>query len=36
MKIELRKISDIKPYSQNPRANDDAVDRLEAPMRESS
>jgi hypothetical protein len=26
MKIELRKTSDIKPYSGNPRVNDDAVD----------
>jgi hypothetical protein len=35
MKHELRKISDIKPYLQNPRAIDDVVDRLEAPLRES-
>ena len=26
MKIELRKLSDIKPYPQNPRVNDGAVD----------
>lgn len=25
MKVELRKLSDIKPYEQNPRLNDDAV-----------
>ena len=26
MKIELRPISDIRPYEHNPRLNDDAVD----------
>ena len=34
MKIELRKISDIKPYPQNPRVNDDAVDAVAASIRE--
>ncbi len=28
MKIELRKLSDIKPYPGNPRVNDAAVDAL--------
>jgi hypothetical protein len=26
MKIEMRPITDIKPYPNNPRINDDAVD----------
>ena len=26
MKIELKNIADIKPYPNNPRINDDAVD----------
>ena len=26
MKIEYKKISDLKPYARNPRKNDDAVD----------
>ena len=26
MKIELRKLSEVKPYPGNPRLNDDAVD----------
>jgi hypothetical protein len=26
MKIELRKLSEIKPYANNPRLNDDAVE----------
>ena len=30
MKIELRKLSDIKPYPGNPRHNDDAVDAVAA------
>jgi ParB-like chromosome segregation protein Spo0J len=34
MKIELRKLSDIKPYPQNPRVNDDAVDAVAASIRE--
>jgi ParB-like chromosome segregation protein Spo0J len=36
MKIELRKVSDIKPYPQNPRVNDDAVDAVAASIREFS
>ena len=34
MKIELRKLSDIKPYPGNPRVNDDAVDSVAASIRE--
>ena len=34
MKIELRKLSDIKPYPQNPRVNDDAVGAVAASIRE--
>jgi ParB-like nuclease domain len=34
MKIELRKLSDVKPYPQNPRVNDDAVDAVAASIRE--
>ncbi len=34
MKVELRNISDIKPYPQNPRVNDDAVDAVAASIRE--
>ncbi len=34
MKIELRKLSDIKPYEKNPRLNDDAVDAVAASIRE--
>ncbi|HEV2969191.1 MAG TPA: ParB N-terminal domain-containing protein [Pirellulales bacterium] len=34
MKIELRKLSDIKPYPQNPRVNDAAVDAVAASIRE--
>jgi DNA modification methylase len=34
MKIELRKLSDIKPYPQNPRVNDSAVDAVAASIRE--
>ncbi|MGQ0431828.1 MAG: DNA modification methylase [Microthrixaceae bacterium] len=34
MKIELRKLSDIKPYPGNPRINDDAVDAVAASIRE--
>ena len=34
MKIELRKIADIKPYPNNPRSNDDAVDAVAASIRE--
>jgi DNA modification methylase len=34
MKIELRRISEIKPYENNPRINDDAVDAVAASIRE--
>jgi DNA modification methylase len=34
MKIELRKLSEIKPYPQNPRVNDDAVDAVAASIKE--
>ena len=34
MKIELRKIAEIKPYPNNPRVNDDAVDAVAASLRE--
>jgi DNA modification methylase len=34
MKIELRKLSDIKPYENNPRLNDDAVDAVAQSIRE--
>jgi len=34
MKIELRKIVEIKPYEKNPRFNDDAVDAVAASIRE--
>jgi ParB-like chromosome segregation protein Spo0J len=34
MKIELRKLSEIKPYPGNPRQNDDAVDAVAASLRE--
>jgi len=34
MKIELRKLSDVKPYENNPRVNDDAVDAVAASIRE--
>src|SRR5262249_36331108 len=34
MKIELRKLSDIKPYPGNPRVNDAAVDAVAASIRE--
>jgi len=34
MKIELRKLSDIKAYEKNPRINDDAVDAVAASIRE--
>jgi ParB-like chromosome segregation protein Spo0J len=34
MKVELRKLSDIKPYPGNPRHNDDAVDAVAASIRE--
>jgi ParB-like chromosome segregation protein Spo0J len=34
MKIELRKLSDMNPYPQNPRVNDGAVDAVAASIRE--
>lgn len=34
MKIELRKLSEIKPYENNPRLNDDAVDSVAQSIRE--
>jgi DNA modification methylase len=34
MKIELRPLSGIKPYPNNPRLNDDAVDAVAASLRE--
>lgn len=34
MKVELRKISDIIPYENNPRLNDSAVDAVAASIRE--
>ncbi len=34
MKIELRNITDLKPYPGNPRQNDDAVDAVAASLRE--
>ena len=34
MKIELRKLADIRPYENNPRINDDAVDAVAASIRE--
>ncbi len=34
MKIELRPIAAVKPYEQNPRLNDDAVDAVAASLKE--
>jgi DNA modification methylase len=34
MKIEMRKLADIKPYENNPRRNDDAVDAVAASITE--
>src|SRR5262245_7166221 len=34
MKIELRKLSDIRPYTNNPRHNDDAVEAVAASLKE--
>lgn len=34
MKIELRPLSEIKPYPNNPRVNDDAVEAVAASIRE--
>jgi ParB-like chromosome segregation protein Spo0J len=34
MKIEIRPIADIKPYPNNPRINDDAVDAVASSIKE--
>jgi ParB-like chromosome segregation protein Spo0J len=34
MQIELRKLANIRPYSNNPRINDEAVDAVAASLRE--
>ena len=34
MKIEMRKMSEIKPYEQNPRVNDNAVDAVAGSIKE--
>ena len=34
MQIELRKLSDIKPYPSNPRVNDQAVEAVARSIRE--
>ena len=34
MKIELKPVSSIKPYPNNPRINDDAVESVAASIRE--
>jgi len=34
MKIEMRKLSNVKPYEQNPRINDGAVDSVAASIKE--
>ena len=34
MKIELRKLTDIKPYPDNPRSNNAAVDSVTASLKE--
>ncbi len=34
MKVEKRKVGNIRPYEQNPRQNDDAVDAVAASIRE--
>ena len=34
MKIEFRSVSDVKPYPNNPRTNDDAVDAVAGSIRE--
>src|SRR6185295_4571295 len=34
MKVELRKLSDIKPYERNPRVNDAAVAAVAASIKE--
>jgi DNA modification methylase len=34
MKVELRSLTDIRPYEQNPRINDDAVEAVMASLRE--
>ena len=34
MKVEMRDISEIRPYANNPRVNDQAVDAVAASIRE--
>jgi DNA modification methylase len=34
MKVEMRKLADIKPYEGNPRHNDDAIDAVAASIKE--
>lgn len=34
MRIELRKLSKIKPYPNNPRANDGAIEAVAGSIRE--
>ena len=34
MQIEMRKLSEIKPYERNPRINDNAVDAVAASIQE--
>src|SRR5690349_3135926 len=34
MKVELRRLSDVQPYENNPRLNDDAVEAVMASLRE--
>ncbi len=34
LNVELRPLAEIKPYGQNPRLNDDAVDAVAASIRE--
>ena len=34
MKIEMRKLSEVKPYEKNPRVNDNAVDAVARSIKE--
>ena len=34
MKVTLRSVSDVTPYENNPRINDDAVEAVAASIRE--
>ena len=34
MQIEMRKLSEIRPYERNPRINDNAVDAVAASIQE--